>query len=257
VLPWLAPCSSALNCMLDRAAACSSKGKARCAKVERAQGNRTAGRRSPACSPACRLPQAKAPQEASAAEEGAGPQPQQGRGCCRRRGCRRCCWCWCCCPGGPLAPNLVVTLLISVSDLIGAFASGMTLKFFALFFMQVCRVSPAVVSALGVLGPLGISAASYAAQRASSVAGRIQVSLLTRAADVALLVCMAYLPTGSSNARLVSGCSAAVCCLSLCLLCPAAELIMHYWQCWHAGVKMGPQGCARGSCLRGGGSTSA
>ncbi|GAB4822716.1 hypothetical protein N2152v2_009762 [Parachlorella kessleri] len=100
-------------------------------------------------------------------------------------------------------PGLAVTLLIFTSDLIGAFASGMTLKFFAMFFMQVCHVSPAVVSLLGLLGPLCTSTASWAAQRTSRMAGRVQTSLVTRAADVMLLTSMAYLPTTSRKARLV------------------------------------------------------
>lgn len=42
----------------------------------------------------------------------------------------------------------------------------MTIKFFALFFMQDCHMGPAEVSALGALGPIGISLASMLAQKA-------------------------------------------------------------------------------------------
>lgn len=55
--------------------------------------------------------------------------------------------------------------------------AGMTLKFFALFFMQACQVSPMVVSLLGALSPLGISAASMLSQRVSRMLGRVQVRL--------------------------------------------------------------------------------
>lgn len=49
----------------------------------------------------------------------------------------------------------------------GSAAAGMTVKFFSLFFMQVCAFRPVAVSLLGVASPLGISAASVLAQAAS------------------------------------------------------------------------------------------
>ena len=95
-------------------------------------------------------------------------------------------------------------LLVTSSDLIGSLASGMTLKFFSLFFMQICGLSPAAVSAVGAVAPLGIAAASLAAQRASRVVGRVQLNLATRAVDICLLVAMAFLPTSGGSARQVS-----------------------------------------------------
>ena len=53
----------------------------------------------------------------------------------------------------------------------------MTLKFFSLFFVEACQLSPAAVSLLGVVSPLGIAAASFASQRASKVVGRVQVQV--------------------------------------------------------------------------------
>jgi len=51
----------------------------------------------------------------------------------------------------------------------------MTLKFFALFFMQVVNMGPMAVSLLGALSPLGVSAASLACQPLSKVVGRVQI----------------------------------------------------------------------------------
>ncbi|GAB4814040.1 hypothetical protein N2152v2_001086 [Parachlorella kessleri] len=141
---------------------------------------------------AARLPLTKEQAAATAAAHSAAAESQQQRS-------RRCCGCF----AAAVPPGLAVTLLIFISDLIGAFASGMTLKFFAMFFMQVCHVSPAVVSLLGLLGPLCTSTASWAAQRTSRMAGRVQTGLVTRAADILLLTSMAYLPTASRQARLV------------------------------------------------------
>ncbi|KAL4431233.1 hypothetical protein ABPG75_006489 [Micractinium tetrahymenae] len=87
-----------------------------------------------------------------------------------------------------LPPGLAVMLLISCSDFIGALASGMTLRFFAMFFMQEVRLRPMAVSLIGALSPLGISAASLACQPLSKRLGRVQISLITRSLDIALLV---------------------------------------------------------------------
>ncbi|KAK9790334.1 hypothetical protein WJX73_002596 [Symbiochloris irregularis] len=115
----------------------------------------------------------------------AGIQPQQA-----------CCGCCCNC-----SPSILVLVIITFSDLLGALASGMTIKFFALFFMQACDMGPAEVSALGALGPLGISAASMLAQKASKWTGRAQTTLITRLADVVLLVSMAFAPTRGVRAQ--------------------------------------------------------
>ena len=94
----------------------------------------------------------------------------------------------------------VVAALITLSDLIGALASGMTLKFFSLFFLQACDLSPVAVSLVGTAAPLGVAAASMLAGRLARVhGGRLQLSLLTRAFDVGLLVLLARLPTNKGK----------------------------------------------------------
>lgn len=51
----------------------------------------------------------------------------------------------------------------------------MTLKFFAMYFMQSVGMLPVAVSLIGALAPLGVSAASLACQRLSKVVGRVQI----------------------------------------------------------------------------------
>lgn len=71
----------------------------------------------------------------------------------------------------------------------------MTLKFFSLFFLQACGLSPVAVSLVGTAAPLGVAAASMLAGAvARRHGGRLQLSLLTRAADVGLLILLARLP---------------------------------------------------------------
>eukprot|EP00887_Chlorella_sp_A99_P005555 scaffold1.g5555.t1 len=66
-------------------------------------------------------------------------------------------------------PSVVVATLIGTSDLIGALASGMTLKFFGLFFLDACKMRPA------------------------------GVSLVTRVFDILLLALLACLPTAAGG----------------------------------------------------------
>lgn len=103
-----------------------------------------------------------------------------------------------------LPPGLAVTVLISCSDFIGALASGMTIKFFAMWFMQEVGLRPTAVSLIGALSPLGVSAASLACQPLSKRVGRVQISLCTRSLDIALLIWLAYLPTGRAHGLLVA-----------------------------------------------------
>lgn len=100
---------------------------------------------------------------------------------------------------GPPGAAIIVPLLLTLSDFLGALASGMTLKFFPLFFMQVVQLSPVSVSFLSAAAPLGVAAGSLAAQRVSKRVGRVQLSLITRSIDVVLLVVMARIPVTSGS----------------------------------------------------------
>ena len=63
----------------------------------------------------------------------------------------------------------------------------MTLKFFAMFFFQVLHFSPAAVSLIGALSPLGVAAASLACQPLSKRVGRVQIRCALRLPLVATL----------------------------------------------------------------------
>lgn len=78
--------------------------------------------------------------------------------------------------------------LVALSDFLVMLGSGMTIKFFALFFWRGLALGPAEVSAVYVAGPLGISVATIGAQRLSLVLGRLQVTLLCKVIGIALLV---------------------------------------------------------------------
>lgn len=98
-------------------------------------------------------------------------------------------------------PVITIPILITTSDFIGALAAGMTIKFFALFFIQMCSMQPVYVSLLAVFTPLGVSSAALLGQALSKRIGRLQVNLVTRLFDMALLCGMAWLPAGSDYHR--------------------------------------------------------
>ena len=70
---------------------------------------------------------------------------------------------------GSIDEAWMVPFLISFSDFISAFASGMTIKFFPLFFLELCGLKPMSQQLLSAMSPLCISFASAGAQRLSKV----------------------------------------------------------------------------------------
>ena len=80
--------------------------------------------------------------------------------------------------------------------------SGMTIKFFALFFWRGLALGPATVSAVYIAGPLGVSACAILAQRASLLLGRLQVTLLCKFVGVGLLVLIGRLDLHTPHASL-------------------------------------------------------
>ena len=95
---------------------------------------------------------------------------------------------------GSIAP------LVALSDFLTMLGSGMTIKFFALFFWRGLALGPVLVSALYVVGPLGISVGSLLAQRLSLRLGRLQVTLLCKFGGVTLLVAMGCLDLHAQGA---------------------------------------------------------
>ena len=72
-------------------------------------------------------------------------------------------------------------------------ASGMTIKFFPLYFWRRLHLSPIAVNAVVMAGPMGISVLAIAMQKLSKRIGRVQTTLLTKFIGVSLLVAIALL----------------------------------------------------------------
>lgn len=76
-------------------------------------------------------------------------------------------------------------------DVIYGLASGMTIKFFPLFFKNEVNLSPIHVQSIYIIQPILMALASKAAQSFSRTYGRVQVLLAAQSMGIALLFFMA------------------------------------------------------------------
>ena len=98
----------------------------------------------------------------------------------------------------------VIPYLVATSDMLTMLGSGMTIRFFALFFKNAAHMSPSAVQAVFVVVPLGISVCAMGAQRLAARLGRCGVVILCRIAGVSLLVAMTVIdPTKNKVTLLV------------------------------------------------------
>ena len=87
----------------------------------------------------------------------------------------------------------VIPYVMFASSLLTAFGSGMTIKFFPLFFKNQLMMAPANVQAIYVAVPIAMTLCVQLSQIVGSKIGRIQTMLLVRIIGVSLLVSMSVL----------------------------------------------------------------
>lgn len=95
-----------------------------------------------------------------------------------------------------------IPALVALSDLLSALGSGMTVKFFSLWFGESLGISPVGVMLIGASGPAGITVATLLAGKLARRIGRVQATLFCKSCGVSLLVALA-LVDGTGNAALV------------------------------------------------------
>ena len=83
--------------------------------------------------------------------------------------------------------------IIVLTDVCFGLASGMSVRFFPLFFMETYNLSPMAVSGIYVLSPLLTSLASFCAQRLSHHLGRVSTTITCKLFGVSLLFLMCLL----------------------------------------------------------------
>ncbi|GAX74844.1 hypothetical protein CEUSTIGMA_g2290.t1 [Chlamydomonas eustigma] len=92
----------------------------------------------------------------------------------------------CCCCCFSLGPEWIPVVL-AFTDCIFGLASGMTIKFFPIFFMQEVGLPPSQVAVLYCAIPLALSLFAFASQKAARAFGRVQVMTMNRAVGIAIL----------------------------------------------------------------------
>ncbi len=86
-----------------------------------------------------------------------------------------------------------IPFILATSDIIIGLASGMTIKFFPIFFKDEVALKPLYVNLLYCCVPVGLSLCSFVCQRVSRVIGRVQAMTLFKAVGISLLYVMASL----------------------------------------------------------------
>lgn len=88
-----------------------------------------------------------------------------------------------------------VAKTIVCADLVSMLGSGMTVKYFPLFFWRDCHFSPIATNAIYCGGPAGIAIAAHMAQKLSKRIGRVKTTLLTKLVGISLLVALSLVRT--------------------------------------------------------------
>lgn len=94
-----------------------------------------------------------------------------------------------CCSGS----LLLVPSLVCLYDVIGALASGMSIRFFPVFFLHKLELSPVHVNAIGIAAMVGIAACGSVVQRISRTTGRVAATVGFRLLGCACFIGMTAL----------------------------------------------------------------
>ena len=99
---------------------------------------------------------------------------------------------------------LYVPAMIAISDVITGLASGMTVKFFPIFFLHLLKLQPIQVQIIYLITPLFISVVATYVQKLSKSCGRISVTCGVKTTGCTLLLILSFLaskvePGGAFN----------------------------------------------------------
>ncbi|GFR48525.1 hypothetical protein Agub_g10420 [Astrephomene gubernaculifera] len=93
--------------------------------------------------------------------------------------------------------------VLALTDCVMGLASGMTIKFFPIFFKDAVRLPPTYVNLMYCAIPLCLSSASFLAQRQSRLLGRVQTMVLNRGVGIGLLCWIAFNPQRWTDPRVM------------------------------------------------------
>lgn len=93
---------------------------------------------------------------------------------------------------GCLPESMLVPALVCGGDFIVSFASGMTVRFFPVFFSHELKLSPIMVNLVYVLNPIGMGLGTMFANKLASRTSRPLATILLKASGISLLVIMCF-----------------------------------------------------------------
>eukprot|EP00299_Pterocystis_sp_00344_P012211 c5826_g1_i2.p1 GENE.c5826_g1_i2~~c5826_g1_i2.p1 ORF type:complete len:267 (+),score=49.40 c5826_g1_i2:617-1417(+) len=96
-----------------------------------------------------------------------------------------------------------VPYIIFASSLVAALGSGMTVKFFSLYFKNDCHLSPSQVQIINSISPGMIVIFSVLNQKLSTYTGRVQAIVISRGAGVGCLLAMVFLQNHRGDWRVM------------------------------------------------------
>ena len=89
--------------------------------------------------------------------------------------------------------RLHIAPLVALADTFQFLGSGMTVRFFSLFFWQKLGMHPIATNAVYAAGPVGIAISAILMQRVSRSAGRVLTTVVCRSLSVLLLASLALI----------------------------------------------------------------
>lgn len=94
--------------------------------------------------------------------------------------------CFCC------RQSFVVPIIITIGSILSGIASGISIRYFPVFFVSELHLSPRFVQVLYLIAPLGQATVKYAAQGMARVCGASWVTVILQWTFVAMLCSMLY-----------------------------------------------------------------
>lgn len=98
-----------------------------------------------------------------------------------------------------LPKHRFIPILIASADLMSGLASGMSIRYFPIFFVQHLHLGPVMVQVLYVVAPLGQATLLYTAQKLSQTWGRCRVAVLFKWIGITLMCLMIILDRHHCN----------------------------------------------------------
>lgn len=85
-----------------------------------------------------------------------------------------------------------ISYAVAISDTTHAIATGMTIRYFPIFFMNTLQLHPTQVQILYILGPLGQIVAAHYAQQAGKKYGLLQTAVFCRLTGIIFMLAMIF-----------------------------------------------------------------